>query len=93
MYELRFGALPRVVDAVVWPESHEQVVKLVELAMKHDVVLIPFGGGTSVSCAVQPPQHEKRCIVSVSLRAMNRILRVDKANMVWFISDVGFVKV
>nr|CAD7443919.1 unnamed protein product [Timema bartmani] len=51
MFMLREGRFPRIPDLVVWPGCHDDVVKLVQLAHTHDVVLIPFGGGTSVSGA------------------------------------------
>lgn len=43
---------------------------IVELVNQHSVVLIPFGGGTSVSGAVSCPANEKRCIVSVDTSQM-----------------------
>ncbi len=36
---------------------------LVELAVKHNVVLIPFGGGTNVTHALSPPDEEKRLFI------------------------------
>ena len=39
--------MEKCVDAVVYVTSHEEVEKLVQLAMKHNVALIPFGGGTN----------------------------------------------
>ena len=49
VYAVRFAELARVPDVVVWPGSHVHVEALVALAHKHNVVVIPFGGGTSVS--------------------------------------------
>ena len=46
VYRLRFSKLPRVPDVVVYPKSHEDVVALMEEAIKAGVCLIPFGGGT-----------------------------------------------
>lgn len=83
IYALRTGEIleTRIVDLVVWPEGHEGVVKLIELARKEDLVLIPFGGGTSVSMALSPPEEERRTIVSVDMSQMNRILWVDESNV------------
>lgn len=53
VYELRFGELARVPDVVVWPGSHAQVEAVVALANQYNVVIIPYGGGTSVSGALQ----------------------------------------
>ena len=62
------------------PSSHEQCVNLVELANKHDVVLVPYGGGTNVTWALKLPENEKRMIVSVDMSRMNAIKWVDKEN-------------
>ncbi|CAG2064102.1 unnamed protein product, partial [Timema podura] len=82
MFMLREGRFPRIPDLVVWPGCHDDVVKLVQLAHTHDVVLIPFGGGTSVSGAVSCPSNDPRTILSLDTSQMNRILWVDKENLV-----------
>ncbi|CAB1346930.1 unnamed protein product [Coregonus sp. 'balchen'] len=54
IFALREGKkFERVPDVVVWPNRHNDVVKLVELACKHNVCLIPYGGGTSVTSALE----------------------------------------
>ena len=80
VYKVLYGTLDRVVDLVVFPESQQEVETLIELAKRHDVCLVPYGGGTSVSCALQLPQNETRSIVSVDMRRMNKILWIDHEN-------------
>ncbi|MDH5235612.1 MAG: FAD-binding oxidoreductase [Gemmatimonadota bacterium] len=80
MYEIKHHGLPRVPDAVVFPGSTDDVVKLVQLAVEHDVVLVPYGGGTNVSEALRCPRDEPRAIVAVDMGRMNRIRWIDKAN-------------
>uniref|UniRef100_A0A1B0DQ65 Alkylglycerone-phosphate synthase n=1 Tax=Phlebotomus papatasi TaxID=29031 RepID=A0A1B0DQ65_PHLPP len=79
---LRRGTFKRIPDVVLWPTSHEAVVDLVELANKLDIVLIPFGGGTSVSGAITCPQDEERTIAAVDMCQMNRMLWLDRENLV-----------
>lgn len=52
-----------------------------KLAVKHDVALIPYGGGTNVSQALLLLPSEKRMIVSVDMGRMKKIVWVDKVNM------------
>lgn len=52
-----------------------------EAASKHNVCIIPFGGGTSVSQALLCPVDELRMIVSLDMTLMNRILWIDHDNM------------
>ncbi|XP_013772672.2 alkyldihydroxyacetonephosphate synthase, peroxisomal-like [Limulus polyphemus] len=80
IFMLREGTFNRIPDLVVWPTSHDDVVEVVKMANKHNVVIIPFGGGTSVSGALECPEEERRMIVSLDTTQMNKILWVDKKN-------------
>lgn len=46
---LRYGVIPRPVDLVVYPGSVEHCETIVQAARKHDVMLVPYGGGTNVT--------------------------------------------
>src|SRR5688500_5465877 len=81
MYSIRHGRLERVPDLVVYPGSEEQVTAIVEAAARHDVCLVPYGGGTNVTDALRCPVEEERTIVSVDLSRLNRILWIDPANL------------
>jgi len=50
------------------------VISIVELVNVHNIVLVPFGGGTNVSGAVSCPVNENRCIVSVDTSQMVVVL-------------------
>lgn len=81
IYAINYAdGLERIPDLVVYPTDHDQVERLVDLAVEHDVVLIPYGGGTNVTQALCCPKDERRAIVSVDLRRMNRILWIDPVN-------------
>ena len=82
VWELRYGeSIARAPDLVVYPHSHADVEALVKAAVDHDAVIIPFGGGTTVSGAVECPPGETRCIVSLDTSRMNRIRWVNRENM------------
>ncbi|XP_064071936.1 alkyldihydroxyacetonephosphate synthase [Vanessa tameamea] len=78
VYNLRNNSFPRIPDAVIWPTSHDEVEEIVRCASKHKFVIIPFGGGTSVSGAVTCPANEDRPIVVLDTSEMNAILWLDK---------------
>lgn len=82
MFAIKYGRLPRIPDLVVYPESEEQVAKLIEAAKRHNAVLIPYGGGTNVTDALRCEENETRFITSVDMRRMNRILWIDTENMI-----------
>ena len=73
MFAIKHKKLGRIPDMVVYPESEEQVASLITAAKEHDTVLLPFGGGTNVTDALRCRTDEKRVIVSVDMRRMNRI--------------------
>lgn len=81
IFVLREGMFNRIPDLVVWPQCHDDVVKITALCCKHNVVIIPFGGGTSVSGALECPAEERRMIVSLDTSQMNKILWIDEKNL------------
>ncbi|KNC48317.1 alkyl-dihydroxyacetonephosphate synthase [Thecamonas trahens ATCC 50062] len=83
VWQLRKGQLPRVADAVVWPLTEDAVADVVAAAAAADVVLMPYGGGTSVTNALTLPERdaEPRPIVVVSMAKLNAVLDVDTVNM------------
>ena len=80
VYAIRYGKSGRIPDVVVFPESEQEVVEIVNAAADHDICLIPYGGGTNVSKALICPENERRTIVSVDMAKMNRILSIDTVN-------------
>lgn len=78
---LRDAIINRIPDIVVWPKCHDQVVQIVNSATAHNVAVIPFGGGTSVSGSVTCPQKEERSIVALDTSQMNKMLWLDRPNM------------
>ena len=60
-------------DAVVWPETAEEVALIVLLAAEHRLPVIPFGAGTSLEGHVNAPFGG----LSLDLSRMNRIIAVN----------------
>ena len=63
---------------VVYPNCTEDVELIVKLAMKHNVVLVPYGGGTNVTKSLMLEQAETRMVVSVDMGRMNQVKWVNK---------------
>ena len=59
-------------DAVVFPQSTEDVQEIVRICAAHRVPIIPFGTGTSLEGHVNAPQGG----VSIDVRDMNQVLAV-----------------
>jgi alkyldihydroxyacetonephosphate synthase len=73
----RRGDLGRLPDVVVRPATEEEVVAVVEAALADDAVVIPFGGGSSISGSLEPEPQETRPVISVDMSRMSRVLSVD----------------
>jgi alkyldihydroxyacetonephosphate synthase len=73
----RRGDLGRLPDVVVRPGGEDQVVALMEAALAADAVLIPFGGGSSISGSLEPEASESRPVISIDMARMNRVLAID----------------
>ena len=74
----RAGDFARVPDVVVYPADEDAVSRVLRLAVERDLVVIPFGGGTSISRSLQPDPAEERTIVSLDLGRMNQVLSIDE---------------
>ena len=81
IYKVLYSKLDSFADLVFYIESEEETKTLIDLAKKHNVCLIPFGGGTSVSNALKIPERENRMVVSVDTRRMNKIESIDEENL------------
>jgi alkyldihydroxyacetonephosphate synthase len=77
LFRVRRGLVARAPDAVLFPDSHEQVQALVLLAHQHNFCLIPFGGGTNIVGGINPEQDNPRPVLTLSLRNLNRLVALD----------------
>ncbi|XP_055585234.1 alkyldihydroxyacetonephosphate synthase-like [Uranotaenia lowii] len=78
---LRKHKYKRIPDVVVWPSCHDQVVKVVQMAVETGIVLIPVGGNTSVSLAATTPEIFDRTIAVIDMTQMNRMLWISEENL------------
>ena len=81
VYKVLYNRLEKFADLVFYIETEEETKRLIMLAKKHNVCLIPYGGGTNVTNALRPPKDETRMIVSVDTRRMNAIESLDEENL------------
>jgi alkyldihydroxyacetonephosphate synthase len=73
----RRGDLGRLPDVVVRPGAEDEVAALVPAALDEDAVVIPFGGGSSISGSLEAEPGERRPVISVDMGRLNRVLWVD----------------
>ena len=73
----RRGDLGRVPDVVLRPGDEAAVTEVLRAALDADAVVIPFGGGTSISGSLEAPREETRTVISVDLERMDAVVAVD----------------
>ena len=56
------------------------MTEVLRAALDADAVVIPFGGGTSISGSLEAPGDEVRPVVSVDLARMDRVLEIDETS-------------
>ena len=78
VYKVLYDSIERNVDLVFYPETEDEVSKLVALAVKFNVCIIPYGGGTNVTRALTIPENEKRSVISMDMRRMSKIEWINK---------------
>ncbi len=69
LLDLKAGLSPSLPDAVCWPESTEEVSKIVKWAFQERVPITPYGAGSGVSGGTIPLQAG----IVIDLKRMNRI--------------------
>ena len=65
-------------DVVSRPRSEEELVRVLEVAERERLAVVPYGGGTSVVGGVEPsPRADQRGAVSLDLGSLDRLLELD----------------
>lgn len=78
---MRSGDFGRFPDGVAYPESREEVAELLAYALENDIVVIPYGGGTSVAGHINPPASDKP-VLTIDLGRMNRLLELNEESQI-----------
>lgn len=77
--KMRFGVVDRIVDGVAFPETSGEVRALLDYAKANQVIVLPYGGGTSVVGHLTPPKGD-RPVLSLNLSRLNRLLHLDRSS-------------
>jgi alkyldihydroxyacetonephosphate synthase len=68
-------------DVVAHPGDESELAAIIDWALDAGAAVIPFGGGTSVVGGVEPDVGDRfDAVVTIDMRAMDRVLDVDPAS-------------
>lgn len=73
-----FGVFP---DGVAYPESAAQIRELLAWASQQDLIVIPYGGGTSVAGHINP-QAGSKPVLTLSLERMGKLIEIDHDSLI-----------
>jgi alkyldihydroxyacetonephosphate synthase len=76
LFRMRRGLADGAPDLVLYPENEPDVLRTLRAAARHDVVVIPFGGGSNIAGCLERSES-RRMAVSLDMRRMRRVLEVD----------------
>ena len=70
--------VPHVPDWVAYPDDEQAVIDILDWAARHNVAVIPYGGGSSVCGGVEAAVgNSYAAAVSLDMERLNRVLEVD----------------
>lgn len=81
LLHLRSGDLSAAPDAVVYPHSSDDVVRLLRWAEQHRVAVVPFAGGSSVVGGLTGSAAGFNAVVALDLTEMTRLIEIDDVSL------------
>ena len=73
--------VPEPPDWVAYPDDEQAIVDLLDWAARHNVAVVPYGGGSSVCSGVEPAEGASYAgTVSMDLERLHRVLEVDRSS-------------
>lgn len=71
------GKIASLPDAVVWPESAQEIAGIIKIAREHKIPVIPFGEGSGVLGGITAVNGG----IVMDMKRMNRIISIDEENL------------
>jgi len=81
LLKLRAGDLSDAPDAVVYPKTADEVVRVLAWASAERVAVVPFAGGSSVVGGLTGSAKGFEATIALDLTAMNKFIGIDKTSL------------
>ncbi|TDD33532.1 FAD-binding oxidoreductase [Saccharopolyspora elongata] len=78
----RGGSRLAVPDAVLLPTDPDLVQGVLKICVRHDIAVVPFGGGTSVVGGVDALRGGKTAVVALDLARLDRLVSLDPGSRI-----------
>jgi alkyldihydroxyacetonephosphate synthase len=67
-------------DAVLLPDSEEEIAEILRFCADRSIAIVPFGGGTSVVGGLDPIRGDFKAVISLDLRRLNQLHSLDEVS-------------
>lgn len=74
----KHGRIDSFPEAVAYPETQEDIKKIIHFAKYQEMSLIPYGGGTSVAGHINPNPDSR--VITLNMQKMNSVLNINITN-------------
>ncbi|QQR81369.1 MAG: FAD-binding oxidoreductase [Deltaproteobacteria bacterium] len=74
LLDIKAGVTPSLPDLICWPETTEEVSKIIKLAFQERIPVTPYGAGSGVSGGTIPLQAG----IILDLKRMNKIEKIEE---------------
>jgi len=65
-------------DAVLLPETDDEIARILRYCSDHGIAIVPFGGGTSVVGGLDPIRGDFGAVISLDLRRLTELHSLDE---------------
>ena len=65
-------------DAVLLPQTDDEIVAILQYCSDHGIAIVPFGGGTSVVGGLDPIRGDFGAVISLDLRRLTELHALDE---------------
>ena len=84
LLQLRMANIEAIVELVVYPISHDEVVKIIQTCNKFKIPISTVAGGTSVTLGILAPKGS----IAINLRNMKQIIAINTDSL-YVVSETG----
>src|SRR5262245_49610182 len=74
------GELPSPPDQVAYPRDEAELAAVLDWCGANDIVVVPYGGGSSVVGGVETAIPDAKAVVSLDLSRLDRVLEIDRVS-------------
>ncbi|MGV9171770.1 MAG: FAD-binding oxidoreductase [Promethearchaeia archaeon] len=75
-----------IIDVVVLPDNEKQVEKIVKLAYKEEIPVIPYAAGANIGGLTLPPKEGG---ITIDFKRMRDVVKIDRENK-YIVVEPGF---